>query len=278
MTASAKNIDFSNVKEGGNFNKKRIPSGDYLAKIVKVEDAKAKGDGAFQYMFTIQIVKRPSSRLPYYCKLQENQLWKLRNLFIAAGKSVPKKKQKVDPNSLVGKTIGVTVADSEYDKDGETIEQSEIDGVFPASDLEDSDDVETEDEEEEDDSDDSDDDLGDLDTEEEEEPEEEAEEEDDEEESSPYADLDRTALKQAINKLDKTFKFKSSQSDDDLREVLTKLNSSDDEDLDEEEEDEPAPAPKKKAVAKAAPAKKKTKAKAKDIDDDELEDLDIDDL
>jgi hypothetical protein len=33
MGATARTIDLTNVKEGGNFNKKRIPSGDYLAKI-----------------------------------------------------------------------------------------------------------------------------------------------------------------------------------------------------------------------------------------------------
>ena len=78
-----------------------------------VEDAKAK-DGVHQYLFSIQIVDKPSSVFPYYCKLQENQLWKLRNLFIAAGKTVPKKKVKVDPNQIVGKLIGVTIEDDVF--------------------------------------------------------------------------------------------------------------------------------------------------------------------
>ena len=89
MGASAQNVDFSNVKEASGFNRSRIKAGDYLAKIKGVEDAKAK-DGVHQYLFSIQIVDKPSSVFPYYCKLQENQLWKLRNLFIAAGKTVPK--------------------------------------------------------------------------------------------------------------------------------------------------------------------------------------------
>src|SRR5690606_18206436 len=130
--ASSQNIDFSNVKDGGNFNKKRIPAGDYLATITKIEDAEAK-DGIFQYLISIKINKHTSSVLPYYCKLQENQLWKLRNILIAAGLTVPKRKVKVDPNRLVGKIIGVTVEDAEY----EGKDQSEIAGVFPAAELSD---------------------------------------------------------------------------------------------------------------------------------------------
>ena len=75
--ATAQNVDFSNVKEGGNFNRKRIPAGDYLAIVTKIDDAEAK-DGVFQYLVSIKIKSSPTTVLPYYCKLQENQLWKLR--------------------------------------------------------------------------------------------------------------------------------------------------------------------------------------------------------
>ena len=40
--ATAHNVDFSNVKDGGNFNTKRIEEGDYLGKITKVEDSPVK--------------------------------------------------------------------------------------------------------------------------------------------------------------------------------------------------------------------------------------------
>lgn len=133
-------LDFTNVKEGGgSFNKKRQPEGDYKAKVTKVVDAPSKKDNIMQWLFTIEV---GSGSYPYYCKHQENQLWKIRNLLVAAGIQVPKKKVKVDPNMVVGKTIAVTLEDDEYD--GKM--QSNIAAIFPASEL--SGDVDDEDEEE----------------------------------------------------------------------------------------------------------------------------------
>lgn len=127
VTAAA--LDFTNVKEGGgSFNKKRQPEGDYKAKVTKVVDAPSKKDNIMQWLFTIEI---GSGSYPYYCKHQENQLWKIRNLLVAAGIQVPKKRVKVDPNMVVGKTIAVTLEDDEYD--GKM--QSNIAAIFPASEL-----------------------------------------------------------------------------------------------------------------------------------------------
>lgn len=125
-------VDFSNVKDGGNFNKKRVAEGDYAAKVLKVQDSPAK-DGVHQWLFTVEIPGE-GGKYPYYCKLQENQLWKLRNLCLAAGIQVPKKKVKVDPNKLVGKMVAVTMEDDEY----EGKKQSVIGAVFPISELSDS--------------------------------------------------------------------------------------------------------------------------------------------
>lgn len=269
--ASAKNVDFSNVKDVGNFNKKRIPAGDYLATISNIEDAESKGDGVFQYLVSIKINKKPSSVFPYYCKLQENQLWKLRNLLIAAGIQVPKRRMKVDPNRLIGKIIGVTVEDDEYDGK----EQSTVQGVFPASELSDgySDDPNAEDSE--DDAEDvEDENLEDL---EDEEPED--DEADMEEEADPYADLDRAALKAELKKRDSTFQARKSQSDDDLRALLREGDGAADEDDEDDEEEEPTPPPAKKRPAPAARrSRRKAAPKAEEVTDEELEELDIDDL
>ena len=231
MSATARNVDFSNVKESSGFTKSRLPSGDYLAVIKGVQDAIAKNDEEKtpQYLFTIQVKSHPSAVYPYYCKLQENQLWKLRNIFIAAGKVVPKSKIKVDPNQIVGKLIGITLEDTEW----EGREQSQVQGVFPAAELGDETAVPGagEAEEEEATAEDTGDDL-DV----EEEPEEpEAEEA---EEADPYADLDRNELKRRIKAHQNDVKFRTSQSDDDLRDILKKLEAqpaaaSDEEDLDE---------------------------------------------
>lgn len=127
-------IDFTNVKEGSGFNKKRMPAGDYLARISRVEDSPSKKDGEPQWLFTITLENHKSVAYPYYCKLVENQLWKLRNLIQAAGIAVPKKKIKLDPEKLVGKLIGITLEDDEY----EGKEQSVIEAIFEASEVADS--------------------------------------------------------------------------------------------------------------------------------------------
>lgn len=136
MGASAKAVDFSTVKDGGGaFSPRRVEAGDYSAKIVKVEDNESKKSGDFQYLFTFKLTKYSQNSYPYYCKLQENQLWKLRNLLIAAGLNVPKKRMKLDPNKVVGRTVGVTMEDDEY----EGKRKSVIAAVFSASELADSD-------------------------------------------------------------------------------------------------------------------------------------------
>lgn len=126
--AKSVNLDFTKVKDGGNFSKRHQTPGDYEGKITKVDDAKAKGDGTPMWLFTIEV---NGASYPLYCKHQENQLWKIRNLCIAAGINVPKKKVQVDPNRLVGRKIGVTLEDEEY----EGKMQSVVQATFPRSEL-----------------------------------------------------------------------------------------------------------------------------------------------
>jgi hypothetical protein len=131
MGASSKAVDFSGVKERGNFNPKQVSEGDYAAKIVKVEDGESSKDKEFQYIFTIKLEKFSQNSYPYYCKLQENQLWKLRNIAVAAGLNVPKRRVKFDPNKVVGKSIGVTMEDDEYEGKMKSV----VGAVFPISEL-----------------------------------------------------------------------------------------------------------------------------------------------
>lgn len=168
--AAAAVLDFTNTKEGGAaFNKKRVPAGDYLARVKAVEDRPTKDTKEPQWLFTVELVDKYTDRkFPYYCKLVENQLWKVRNLFLAAGMAIPKKKVKLDPNRVVGKLIGITLEDDEFD--GKL--QSNLAQTFPASELEGDADPEGDEEETEDEVDDVEDEVED-----EEEPEEEEEEE-----------------------------------------------------------------------------------------------------
>lgn len=174
--AAAAVLDFTNTKEGGAaFNKKRVPAGDYLAKVTAVEDRPTKDTKEPQWLFTVELVDKYTDRkFPYYCKLVENQLWKVRNLFLAAGMAIPKKKVKLDPNRIVGKLVGITLEDDEYD--GKL--QSNLAQTFPASELE-GDDVDPETDETEDELDDEVEDPAEDEVDEE--PEEEEEEEEEEE-------------------------------------------------------------------------------------------------
>ena len=142
MGATVKVADFSNVKERGNFNPHHVEAGDYAAVITKVEDGTSKKTDEFQYIFTFKLQKYSQYSYPYYCKLTENQLWKLRNVAVAAGLNVPKKRMKFDPNKVVGKLVGVTMEDDEYDGKMKSV----IQAVFPAAELSDGAEIENSDE------------------------------------------------------------------------------------------------------------------------------------
>lgn len=257
-------IDFTNVKEGGgSFSKKRQPEGDYRGKITKVADAPAKKDNTPQWLFTIEV---NGQTYPYYCKHEENQFWKIRNILVASGITVPKKKVNVDPNKLVGKNIAVTLEDDEYDGKA----QSNVAAVFPLSELSD-DNVPDEDETADLDDDDDDADDAPPPPKKKKAPEPEPEEEEDEDEDSdPLASLDRTELKAIIASEGLAFSVKKSMSDDDIRAGITTARAAttaNDEDEDEDEDEAPTP----------PPAKKKKPAPKPAADDDDLEEIDIDD-
>lgn len=239
-SVSSQVLDFTDVKDGGGFNKKRVPMGDYEAKITKVVDSptKAKGDkkgGEPQWLFTIELTKAYTDRkFPYYCKLEANQLWKVRNLFIAAGKTIPKKRMKVNPSVIVGKVIGISLEDDEFD--GKL--QSNITQCFPASELDDSssepDDFEDE----------------------------ETDEEEDEEEEEPAPPRRRKAAPAPVEDEDEEEEEEGEAEDE------------------EEEPAPPAktkariPAQRK---ASPTPAKRAAK-KAVQVEEDELEELDLEDI
>jgi hypothetical protein len=151
--ASTKVVDMSQVKDSqrSGINAKHLPEADYLARVTSVQDSEVKsGDnkGDFQWLFIITPEDYPNAHYPYYCKLDANQLWKVRNLLIAAGLNVPKKKVKLDPERVVGKLIAITLEDDEYQGKMKSV----INAIFPPADMTDGgvSDDEDEDEDEED--------------------------------------------------------------------------------------------------------------------------------
>lgn len=267
---SSKTLDFSNVKESTGINPKNIEDGEYLAKVVSVSEVEAK-DGTDMWLFLITPDDHKSATYPYYCKLQENQLWKVRNLFISAGLSAlvaGKSKVKLNPNKLVGKAVGIVLETDEYEGKMKSV----IEAVMPASDLEDggvADDPDIEDDE--------------LEDEEVEAPKakkrkaapvvEDDDEDDEEEEVAPPKK--KRAKKAAAPVV---------EEDDEEEEVVAppkkakkakaKPPVEDDEDDEEEEE---APVSKRTAARRAAKKVAAKKAPAAD-DDDEDDELDLEDI
>lgn len=236
---AARTLDFTNVKESSGISKKHKPDGEYLARVTEVRDDPAK-DGEAMWMFIIQLSDDRTATYPYYCKLVDNQLWKLRNLFLAAGKPLPKKAVKIDPNQVVGKEIGVILEGTEY----EGREQSEIAGTIPKSELSDYAPAEPDDDDEE--------------------------EEDEEVEEAP-----KRRRKAAVVEEEDDDEEEEEPAPKKRGRGRPKKVVEEEEDDDEEEDDEPAPVKRGRGrprkVAAEAPAKKKKRRVVEDDDD-----LDID--
>ena len=103
-------IDFSDVKAPAFSTVYQAP-GVYNAEITGWKMTKTKSDNTDMLVFAI---KAGSGRYPYYCKIVQNQLWKLRELIEAAGTEVPSKVVQIDPAKYVGAKINVELEDDTY--------------------------------------------------------------------------------------------------------------------------------------------------------------------
>lgn len=275
MVAKKIRIDFSKVEERSGWNTAKMPEGLHEFKIVDVVDQESSQDGTDMYVFSLQptAAKYKTRNFPFYCKLQPNQYWKLRDLLTAAGINVPKKVNMIDPNKAIGKKVACEIVDASGQYEG----RSEINGVFsidvlddtaPSEDVDDSDDEEEYEDAEEEFEDDADED----------------EEGDDEELLAELEGLTLPALRKRAKELGiSTAGLKQpdlieaileeelggddeDEDDEDLDDEELEDEDLEDEDFDEdeddEEEEEPEPAPRRRAAparkpaAKAAPARK----------------------
>ncbi|QIG58122.1 hypothetical protein SEA_ZEPP_34 [Microbacterium phage Zepp] len=263
-------LDFSKVEERSGWNSKEMPEGLHEFKIELV-DLKDANDGTTMWTYGLRPTnpKYKTRLFPYYCKHQQNQLFKLRDIFVAAGLTVPKKRTALDPDAPVGKIIAAEVSDAT----GQYAGRSEIDGVYDRSIIDDEDQVAgDEDEVDEDDIDEEADEV------------EEDDEEYDEEEEGDEDELREEIEALTLAALRKRAKGLGIDTDGVKKDELVELvieeelgeadeeDDLDDEDLgdedledeefddEEDEEEEPEPAPRRRAAArkpaaKAAPAK-----------------------
>lgn len=138
--------DFTNVKERS-FRIKHLPPGDYSARVTKVDDHTSK-DGNANWLYTIEVTSGPGkgASYPYYVGLKTDQLWKIKGLYSACGLNIPKKKMRLKREQCLGKSLGITLDDDEYEGKLKSI----IVDCIPLSEVgkADDDDVADEDEEE----------------------------------------------------------------------------------------------------------------------------------
>lgn len=125
--------DFTNVKDASGYSQTHQRPGDYRGRIKSVEYGESQQNKTPMLTYALQDTRRPSATYRYNCTLTEKSLWKLRNLLVAAGVNVPKKKLNISSiaEKIVGREIGMTLDDDEY----EGRMRSQVVGVFPASEL-----------------------------------------------------------------------------------------------------------------------------------------------
>lgn len=94
----------------------RVEEGWHPAKLVKVDDHESKeGNEGWRYVAELSRGRFKGHSYAIYCGLSSDQLWKIRNLAVAVGLTVPKKVIGVDPNKLLNREFGLFLADDEYE-------------------------------------------------------------------------------------------------------------------------------------------------------------------
>ena len=135
-------IDFTNVTEGSGIRPKQLPPGEYAASIKDVKAGNSKKTGTPQWCFLIVPNKHPGATYPYYCQLTADQAWKIRQVLVAIGVSVPKSVKTIDASKLIGKKLGIILEDDDYEGKLKSV----IDSLIPLSEVDEGDTPAAEDE------------------------------------------------------------------------------------------------------------------------------------
>lgn len=180
-------LDFSGVPKERRQRFRRIPEGEYRAKIMSVRKKWKDNDktNTPYFAWTLQITDGKYKGTPFIenTSLKKEALFNLRNLIFAAsdGKKNVAGRNSVNfnPDVLLGKQVGIVVEDEEWDNKM----RSTIGSIIPLSELGEEDEDEEEGEDEDEDEDEADED-------EEEDDEGEEEEEDEDEEDLDEVDVE----------------------------------------------------------------------------------------
>lgn len=154
--------DFGHKEAKSSGRSARVPEGDYVAKIVDAKKGEAKSSGNTMITWTLEIIegKYKGKKLITRTVMTPKALFFLRNLLEALGAEVPEKASKIRYKKYVGKKIGITVEDDEYENKMKSEVSDFLDPDMVGADEEDDDeeDDDLDDDEDDEDSDDDDDD------------------------------------------------------------------------------------------------------------------------
>jgi hypothetical protein len=127
-------MDFTDVKDQSPISPTHQPPGDYKGFVKAVDYSVSQNENKTpQLVYVIADADRPSATYRYNCPLTKPSAWKIRNLFIAAGVEVPKKRMNIASvaEKILNREIGMTLDDDEY----EGRLRSQIQRVFPVGEL-----------------------------------------------------------------------------------------------------------------------------------------------
>lgn len=128
-------FDFTNVEEGSGIRPKHLPAGEYVGTVKAVKAGVSKKTGTPQWVFLISPKQHPGATYPYYCQLTAEQAWKIRQVLVAVGVSVPKSVKTIDASKLIGKDLGIILEDDEYEGKLKSV----IDSLIPLAEVDEGD-------------------------------------------------------------------------------------------------------------------------------------------
>lgn len=202
--------------KGGGSRNPRVPEGDYLCKILSAEKKEAKESGNQMIVWKLKIIegKYKGKEMTARTVLIPTALFMLRHLLEALGVDVPEKTTKIKYSKYVGRKIGITVEDGEFNNKPTSDVNDFIDPDMIGAD-EDEDDLDDEDDDDEDDDD-----------------------EESDEDGDNLDDLSRKELKEYIAEEELDVKVKKSMDEDDIREAIREADREAEGDSDEDDDEE----------------------------------------
>lgn len=106
-------VDFTGVEGGG---RTRVPEDDYRLKCVQIKpDTSKAGNSMWVWKWEIVGGKFAGKTLIDRTTFTKESLWKLKQILEAFGITVPNKRVALNPQKYIGKELGATVVDDEYE-------------------------------------------------------------------------------------------------------------------------------------------------------------------